>query len=113
MNDALQTTTVGVSVNQFFGSEARERYGTPVPSFCLYWLQYPEHFARLIQSQFWSLCCDFVFEREPKQKRPIQDHPPVFQALQHLVQAHCIKPRQPTAVDYGAIQVILTVELSN
>ncbi|KAL0214582.1 hypothetical protein P9112_006773 [Eukaryota sp. TZLM1-RC] len=40
----------------------------------------------LTQSQFWSLCFDFVCQSEPKQRRPFENHPLVYQALQHLVQ---------------------------
>ncbi|KAL0223675.1 hypothetical protein P9112_003065 [Eukaryota sp. TZLM1-RC] len=52
----------------------------------LFVLQYPEHSVWLTQSQFWSLCFDFVCQSEPKQRRPFENHPLVYQALQHLVQ---------------------------
>ncbi|KAL0223702.1 hypothetical protein P9112_003092 [Eukaryota sp. TZLM1-RC] len=99
MDNVLQTTTVGASVNQFFDSEpqeAMERQFQVLASIGahathlarLFVLQYPEHSMWLTQSQFWSLCFDFVCQSEPKQRRPFENQPLVYQALQHLVQ-HC------------------------
>ncbi|KAL0208932.1 hypothetical protein P9112_011519 [Eukaryota sp. TZLM1-RC] len=96
MDKVLQTTAVGASVNQFFDSEAQEAMErqfqvlTSIGAHAthpsrLFVLQYPEHSMWLTQSQFWSLCFDFVCQREPKQRRPFENHPLVYQALQHLV----------------------------
>ncbi|KAL0218511.1 hypothetical protein P9112_004164 [Eukaryota sp. TZLM1-RC] len=97
MDNVLQTTTVGASVNQFFDSEAQEAMERQFQVLAsigahathlarLFVLQYPEHSMWLTQSQFWSLCFDFVCQSEPKQRRPFENHPLVYQALQHLVQ---------------------------
>ncbi|KAL0223997.1 hypothetical protein P9112_003387 [Eukaryota sp. TZLM1-RC] len=97
MDNVLQTTTVGGLVNQFFDSEAKEAVEHQFPVLAsieasathlrrLSVLQYPEHSMWLTQSQFWSLCFDLVCQSEPKQRRPFENHPLVYQALQHLVQ---------------------------
>ncbi|KAL0218598.1 hypothetical protein P9112_004251 [Eukaryota sp. TZLM1-RC] len=76
MDNVLQTTTVGASVNQFFDSEAQE--------------------AMERQLQHNSLCsntqntlCGLLkasSEASVSTLRPFDNHPLVYQALQHLVQ---------------------------
>ncbi|KAL0205786.1 hypothetical protein P9112_001093 [Eukaryota sp. TZLM1-RC] len=81
MDNALQTTTVGASVNQLFDSEAQEAMERQFQVLAsigahathlarLFVLQYPENSMWLTQSHFWSLCFDFKRPRLPVKQQP-------------------------------------------